>query len=71
MDAGGLGQGPEIPRVGGKDVVAIGGKANKHGIYCIPSPASAHEGARPLGQLLVEGPHVDAAQQAGDLGLKA
>jgi DNA-binding SARP family transcriptional activator len=48
VDARGFRQGPEVPGVGGKDVVAVGGKTNESGIYCILSPAAAQEYARLL-----------------------
>jgi hypothetical protein len=43
VDASGFGQGPEVRGVGGKDVVAVGGKTNESGMYGILSPAAAQE----------------------------
>ena len=48
MEASGFGQGPQVPRVGGEDVVPVGGKTNERGINSILCPAAAQEYARLL-----------------------
>jgi len=48
VDARSFGQGPQVLRVGGKDVVAVGGKTNESSINRILSPAAAQERARAL-----------------------
>lgn len=69
MDTSSLRQRPEIAGVGGEDVIAIRSKANKSCIYGVDGSAPPQEDASSFAELLVDCPHVHAAQQTCDLQL--
>ena len=69
MEARCPGEGPEVPCIGGEDVVAVDGEADESGIDGVAGPAPPEEQPGPLTQLLVEAPHVDAGKEPCHLGL--
>ena len=69
MNCRGLGQDPQISRVGGENVVTIGRQADNRRVDSVGCSAASQQNAGSAAQCIIDGSDVSSGKQPGQVGL--